>query len=71
MRPEQKITRVAFCTVSSGINFWNCPVVKSCNFDAAARKRNIDLGVKTTIGLRVGFFACHLSKWKYEAGFDG
>jgi hypothetical protein len=31
----------------------------------------MDLGVKTTIGLRVGFFACHLSRWKYEAGLDG
>ena len=39
--------------------------------DAAALRRNIDFGVKTTIGRRFGFAAWKRSKWKYEAGVDG
>ena len=47
------------------------PDVKSLIDDAAAFRRNIDFGVKTTIGRRFGFAAWKRSRWKYEAGVDG
>jgi len=49
----------------------NVPDVKSLSADAAALRRSIDLGVKTTIGRRVGFATCQRNKWKYDAGLDG
>ena len=55
------MTRDALLTESSLITGWKCPEVKSLNAEAAAFRRNIDLGVKTIIGRRAGFFACQRS----------
>ena len=62
--PEQKITRDALFTVASPITGKNVPDVKSLIDDAAARRRSIDFGVKTTIGRRFGFAAWKRNKWK-------
>ena len=65
------MSRVAFETFSSAITGRKVPEVKSLSEEAAALRRNIDFGVKITIGRRVGFAICQRNKWKYDAGLEG
>ena len=51
------MTREALFTVGSPMTGKNVPDVKSLIDDAAAFRRSIDFGVKTTIGRRFGFAA--------------
>lgn len=51
-------------TESSPMTGRKPPVVNSSAFDAAAFRRSIDFGVKTTSGLWCGLCTCHRRRWK-------